>query len=81
MEGKREPITTKQAYAKLLCTTCRNGGDCGNECVESCTCSINCDYCDARLWFLGYLQDTPAKFDCPECGAKTTNPYSKGEIG
>jgi len=69
-------MTTKQAYATFLCETCRSGGDCGDECVESSTCSLKCN-CGERMWFIGALGNVPKSTLCKRCGNIVGNPYRK----
>ena len=43
--------------------------------IESQTCSIKCNHCDGKIWFIGNLYDDtiPANFNCPYCHAVTVN--------
>ena len=45
--------------------------------IESDTCSVICEHCLERIWFLGNLVDnnSPANFNCPYCSDVTYNEY------
>ena len=65
------PMTTSEATDKHQCDQCRQGGDCGWNCVESSTCSLNCRFCGERNWFTGDLPEKPWVFICKTCGKET----------
>jgi len=64
----KTPLTTKQAIIRYSCSICKDGGECGSgDCVESSTCSYKCPECGGRIWFLGDIDRTPRKCNCPYC--------------
>jgi hypothetical protein len=65
-----KPLATEQAIERFGCAECRSGGTCEHSCVESATCSLRCQACDARNWFHGDLPDDTSVFTCHACGAK-----------
>ena len=73
----RKAMKTKEAISLNQCKECKDGSDCGWDCVESATCSINCSYCNKRVWFNGSHYDTPipVNFNCPYCKEVIINEY------
>ncbi len=45
--------------------------------IEGHTCSVSCQHCGDRIWFIGSLfdEDSPANFNCPYCDKITVNKY------
>jgi hypothetical protein len=67
------PMTPAQADEKHMCPTCREGGDCGWDCILSATCSVLCQECKQGVYFTGNLCDQDPSFVCPTCGAQQSN--------
>jgi predicted RNA-binding Zn-ribbon protein involved in translation (DUF1610 family) len=63
-----KPMTAKQAHMRFLCPKCREGIDCGKECVLSETCSFRCPSCKNIIYFQGDTWNVPRKYECPNCG-------------
>lgn len=70
-----KPMTTEQAQENFECKECKDGGDCGYNCVESCTCSLNCTNCKKRVWFQGDLGQQKRNYACPYCFSVQHNKY------
>ena len=72
--SKQKPMTTREAHAACLCDECKSGGRCSHSCVESATCSVDCNKCYERNWFFGspWSKTIPESFPCVHCGSVQT---------